>query len=323
MLTWQCRRCGTEVNYHAYHELDPAIVKQIDHVPLGMKTPQQMARTFLQRPESYFGKTYEKDGFEPARFVCKDCKAAGKYKKIHVKNIPTFRSAVQEYILVKGEVMPRLMTFAGYLEFKHVSIVELAREFYRRFYSYSERDSLIDIEPIFPNTNRYLANTSDTHAVFFGFEEMLQRFLMTHPQAHECHEANSQCTCRQQKTTTYDEANEEERESTGPKPELLSWERGRKPDPRRKWCRVVQNLVPGKVCPGEQQFCPECPHFEPQLHLKYLILHTLEHAIIAAMPKYTGINKNQIREIVYPNDTSDYDCALIDSTVGARGAFTC
>ena len=47
--------------------------------------------------------------------------------------------------------------------------------------------------------------------------------------------------------------------------------------------------------------CNSCEYFHQKRHQRYLILHTLEHAIITAMPKYTSINKNQVRGTIYPN----------------------
>lgn len=108
---------------------------------------------------------------------------------------------------------------------------------------------------------------------------------------------------------------------TQPTPFLLKWEKDRKPDPRRKWCDVVQGLVPNATCPGQEQPCESCQYFDRKRYLRYLILHTLKHSIITAMPKYTGVNKNQLRGAIYPNDEKDYDLALVDLIEGGSGCL--
>ncbi len=322
MLSWQCRACRTEINYHAYYALPPFIQKQINSATWGSSTPAQIAKSFLYTPESYWGKTYDQKGFHRARFTCPKCKKDNTYKKIYVKNIPSFRSVVHEYIIQGREIAPELTNTLGTLNFKRVSIIALAREYFRRFYSYSEHDMLIDLEPIFPDSNSYLANTYDTHAVFFRFSEALERFLEMDPDALSC-QSGANCICHTygSQDVVDDEKADEGTEITRPVPALLSWERGRKPDPRRKWCNVVQGLVPGKTCPGPDKLCEQCPHFDRKHHLRYLVLHTLEHAIITAMPKYTGINKNQVRGTLYPNDEQEYDLVIVDMIEGGSGCL--
>ncbi len=136
MLHWRCQACGTEINYHAYYELPQSIMKQIENAGWSKDTAAGIARAFLYTPESPWQKTYTKDGFYDARFTCKKCKTENKYKKIHVKNVPSFRSAVHEYIINKEEFAPELRTDLGTLDFKRVSVITLAREHFRRFYSY-------------------------------------------------------------------------------------------------------------------------------------------------------------------------------------------
>jgi hypothetical protein len=321
MLTWQCKNCGTEINYHAYHQIDKHILKQLDSASFNMNTPANMAKTFLHRPESWLGKNYQQNGFHPARFNCKQCKDAHNYSRISVKNIPSFRSIVHEYVIKQRALTPELHWILGVLDFQQVSVIDLARELYRRFYSPAESDTKITIEPIFARNNLYLANTYKTHAVFFRFNTMLDTFLTMTPYEKEDNVASNNHFSSPIEESEQTIPDDEEGDNTKPMPALLSWEKGRKPDPRRKWCRVVQQIEPGKTCPGPDTLCATCPYFDRQQHQRYLILHTLEHAIISAMPKYTGINKNQVRGLIQPNDEQEYDLALLDSTEGGSGSF--
>jgi hypothetical protein len=61
--------------------------------------------------------------------------------------------------------------------------------------------------------------------------------------------------------------------------------------------------------------------FDRHRYVRYLILHTLKHAIIHALPRFTGANKNQIRGYIYPNDKETYDLALVDRIVGGSGCL--
>jgi ATP-dependent helicase YprA (DUF1998 family) len=321
MLHWRCRACGTEMNYHAYYELSQPIIKQIENAGWSKDTPAGIAKSFLYTPESVWQKTYAKDGFNEARFNCKKCKADNKYRKIHVKNIPSFRSAVHEYIIEEKEFAPQLLTKLGTLDFKRVNIITLAREHFRRFYSHRTNEMDIDLKPIFPDKNNYLANTYGTHAAFFRFGDVLSTFLEANTSAFTCH-LGVQCSCHREDTAqVLDEMAEIEEARTKPVPAKLPWEMGRKPDPRRKWCGVVRGKVPGQECPGEAALCSSCPYFDRKRQQRYLILHTLEHAIITAMPKYTGINKNQVRGTVYPNDEQHYDLVLVDTIEGGSGSL--
>ena len=62
------------------------------------------------------------------------------------------------------------------------------------------------------------------------------------------------CPCRREESqSVLDEAAEGDEVQTKPEPAKLPWEMNRKPDPRRKWCDVVQGKVLGKICPGERK----------------------------------------------------------------------
>jgi hypothetical protein len=321
-LTWECRACRTELNYHAFYTLSDVIKNQVAGASWGTTNSTQIAKSFLYKPESFWGKTYTLDGFHEARFNCKKCKNANTYKKIHVNNIPSFRSVVHEYIIHGAEFAPEQTHVLGTSRFERVSIIALAREYFRRFYSYAEKESQIDLRLIFPDNNNYLANAYDTHAVFFRFNEALERFLETNATALSC-EVGVDCVCRTSgHQCEVDEVEgDDDSDMTKPVRALLPWELGRKPDPRRKWCDVVQGLVVGATCPGQEVSCEQCQHFDRKRYLRYLILHTLKHAIITAMPKYTGVNKNQLRGTIYPNDQKDYDLALVDLIEGGSGCL--
>jgi superfamily II DNA/RNA helicase len=320
-LTWECRSCRTELNYHAFYSLSEVIKTQVADASWGTANAAQIAKSFLYKPESFWGKTYTLDGFHEARFNCKKCKNANTYRKIRVENIPSFRSVVHEYIIHGSEFAPEQTHVLGTSRFERVSIIALARESFRRFYSAPEQETKIDMKLIFPDNNNYLANVYDTHAVFFRFNEALEHFLEIDETALS-NQVLANCGCGGFEPQGEDEVEGDDgADMTRPVRALLPWELGRKPDPRRKWCDVVQGLVPGAECPGQDVSCENCQYFDRKRNLRYLILHTLKHAIITAMPKYTGVNKNQLRGTIYPNDQKDYDLVLVDLIEGGSGCL--
>jgi len=321
-LKWQCRKCGTEVNYHAYYELPKPILGQLDAAGWSDGTPASIVKSFLYLPEAYYHKGYDAS-WHRAVFACKPCKEAGKYHKIHVTNIPTHHSVVHEYIIHNDAFAPPLDHPLGRWTFDRVSVIALAREMYRRFFSYPDQETRIFPGVIFPESNSYLGNAYDTHTAFLRLSEAMDAFLQTSPLVAD-YMRGDESICRSQPAAgAEDEADQdvEASELTSPHPALLPWEIGRKPDPRRMWCDIAKGDVPDKVCQDEA--CAYCRlhAFDRYRFVRYLILHTIKHALIHALPRFTGADKNQIRGYIYPNDERTYDLALVDRIVGGSGCL--
>jgi len=322
-LKWQCRACGTEVNYHAYYELPQPILSQLDAADWKDDTPAGIAKQFLYHPESHFHKNYETEGWHRACFTCKPCKEANSYHRIHVTNIPTHRSVVHEYIIHDELFAPPLDCALGQWTFDRVSVIALARGKYRRYFSYPEQESLIFPDVVFPESNKYLANMYATHAVFLRLSDAIDVFLVEHPLVQD-YLKGYEDICHSQRTAGTE--NEEDQdvdlsEMTSPLAALLMWEKGRKPDPRRMWCDVVRGLVPDKVC--QDDACAYCRihAFDRRLFARYLVVHTVKHALINAIPRFTGADKNQVRGYIYPNGQREYDLVLVDRIVGGSGCL--
>jgi hypothetical protein len=175
-LKWQCKRCSAEINYHAYYELSKPILGQLDAAPWKMDSPASIAKNFLYFPEAYYHKGYDQEWHRPA-FSCKPCKEAGSYRKIHVTNIPTHRSVVHEYIIHNKPYAPPLDRPLGRWTFDRVSVLSLARERYRRFFSYADQETRIFPGVIFPESNSYLADVYDSHAAFLRLSDAMGDFL--------------------------------------------------------------------------------------------------------------------------------------------------
>lgn len=126
-------------------------------------------------------------------------------------------------------------------------------------------------------------------------ESLLNEFLLslTHCNTINC----EQCSKIQEITRWKD---------ISPRLKLEEYEKVKTSDIRRKWCSKITE----RTC--SRDYCHECPDFIRIQHLKYLLLHSLKHAIILAMPKYVGVNKNEVRGIIYPNDRSTPQILFLD-----------
>lgn len=322
-LHWRCRRCKCEFNYHQFYNLPSIVKNKVADARWNREnpTPAEMAKQFLYQPESYYyGRgRYREEGFHRARFSCPDCKKKGTYKKIFAKNIPSIRTEIHDYLLDQQVYADNQDLGVGSARYPSVTVLSLGREYYQRFYSYSENTTEINHGEVFPDDNRYLAHSYGTHAAYLDFSATLDPFLEESDRAAAC--TAGTCTCAPyESNSAFDEEGEER---TNPQPRLLDWERNRKPDPRRKWCDVIQGKVSGASCPDKKGLsgCPGCPHFNRSDYLRYLTIHTLKHAIILAMPRYTGINRFDVQGKIYPNDKREVDLALLDQTEGGSGSL--
>ena len=73
----------------------------------------------------------------------------------------------------------------------------------------------------------------------------------------------------------------------------------KKPDFRSKYCH--------RALTGEcvELDCTECQYFEQNAYIRYLLIHTLKHALLWAMPKYAGVSITDLKGEIYPNDNND------------------
>jgi len=310
-LEWKCKKCGVVFNFHNRYSKQKDfprsfMEKSMQH--LSYDNPEDVGKHYEYYPESIAGKaTYLEKGYNPARYRCADC---GAYK-ISAKNIPTVRSIVVEYLLWDQELMPQLNLSLGRIEFQIVNVIALAREYTTRYYKKDKRDikSEINKYDIFKESPRtYLSNAFKTHAASFNINMgIIDEFLSTQDQCllKKCEDCkNIECV--------------DNCERTRPKAMLDPFELEKTPDIRRKWCALARQ----RECINNQNpNCNECGEFIRREYLKYVLLHTLKHAIILAMPKYTGINKNEVRGIIYANDQTKPELVFLDVHEDGSGSI--
>jgi len=299
-LHWQCKKCKATFNFHQKWSIDlPGSERESflnkQFKDLSFDRPIDIAKHYQYRPESVIHnkQNYISKGFHTAHYSCDNC---NKYNKIKAKNVPTVRSVLLEYILRGEDIMARETLDIGYLEFKHIDVIALSREYVRKFYT---KESLeIRHHETFPgHPNSFLANTYHTHATYLNFNaSLIEDFLSTQS---GCFNKKDCGECEIIKKIP-------DSENTMPTLILKEWERDRTPDVRRKWCTLARD----RTCDNDN--CLNCPEFIRREYLKYLLIHTLKHSLILAMPKYTGINKNEVHGIVYPNDETKPELVFLD-----------
>lgn len=296
-LHWQCKKCKATFNFHQKWSIDlPESFLSKDFRDLSFDKPIDVAKHYQYRPESVIHnkQNYISKGLNPAHYSCDKCETK-RYNTIKAKNVPTVRSVLLEYILQGDTIMERENLDIGYLEFKYVDVIALSREYVRKFYT-KESLEIRHHETFLGHLNSFLANTYNTHAAFLNLSaSIIDEFLSTQS---ECLEKDCE-NCKFIKKIP-------DSKTTMPSLILKEWERNRIPDVRRKWCTLARE----RKC--ENDSCLECPEFIRRECLKYLLIHTLKHALILAMPKYTGINKNEVHGIVYPNDETKPELVFLD-----------
>jgi len=311
-LEWRCKECGAIFNFHNRFSKQGDFPKSFmdkKYEHLSYDKPEDVAKHYEYYPESLAGKdTYIDSGYNPARYKCAEC---GKYK-ISPKNVPTVRTLTVEFVLWKEELMPKLDLSVGRIDFNKIDVITLAREYTTRFYkkSASEIKSEINKYEIFKGKPKtYLANAFSTHAASFNINlGLIDDFLAT--QNHCLSRKNCDgCTLIN---------NVDNHERTCPMVNLEPHELERTPDIRRKWCSLAKKR---ECINNDNPNCSNCPEFIRRDYLKYILLHTLKHSIILAMPKYTGINKNEVRGIIYPNDDSKPELIFLDVHEDGSGSI--
>lgn len=321
-LHWRCSSCGMVINFHNKHTLQlPPHIKQMNFRDSNFETPEGVSKHFQYRPEGRQKKmqTIMEQGVNIARFSCSRCKdnTGRAYGKINVTTVPTSKTILLDYFVDDGILCEPLdNNQLADITFKRVKVVSLAKEHYRT-YRDSKKNTAAVVNPIFPEEKVYLASLYGTHAVFFEFTNVLEKFLYEDPLG--CKEV-AQCTeCRRGSELI------EGWKDIAPRTELLSWEtiqhreglRAKRPDPRGRWCEKARRNECIDVAPCLNN--GRC--FRKEGFLKYVIIHTLKHAMLLAMPRYTGVDTNLMKGVLYPNGRPSPELAVIDQIEDGSGGL--
>lgn len=321
-LHWRCSSCGMIINFHNKHSLQlPPNLKNMSFRDSNFETPERVSKHFQYRPEGRQKKiqTIQEQGVNIAHFSCNRCKErSGKaYGKINVTTVPTSKTILLDYFVDDGilcEPIPKNQL--AEINFKRVKVVSLAKEQYRT-YRDSKKNMAAVVNAIFPEERVYLANLYGTHAVFFRFTNLIDEFLYKDPLG--CKDV-ADCTECLRGTELI-----EGWKDIAPRTELLPWEtikqkeglRAKRPDPRGRWCEKARDNDCTDIVPcGSNGRC-----FRKEGFLKYVIIHTIKHALLLAMPRYTGVDTNLMKGVLHPNGRLAPELAIIDQVEDGSGGL--
>lgn len=314
-LEWVCETCGTKFNFNANYKMkdnNPTKSAFIHNVVNGdwkkddRKEPNGLAIHLKKNPE------YNWDGkSKKSTFNCGECRQSSTIKPV---NVPRVRTVSFSYLhRENGSICESIQTQIGQMDFTMGKSIQLASEYYRRYsVGHSKnKETKIKFRRIFEQ-DIYLGNFFETHMAWLKLNASVDSFINGNM---KCDGNCSECEKIKQLDLGHIVAPKN-------KIEEYNWDdknkKLKKPDPREKFCSKALN--------GEctNQSCYELSCFSnvrANFH-KFVLLHTLKHAIIWALPKYAGVNISAIRGEIYPNDgTADADIVLIDTDDGGSGAI--
>lgn len=321
-LHWRCSSCGLIFNFHNKHTLHlPSFLKEMPFSDSNFETPEGIAKHFQYRPEGRQRSmiTIQEHGVNIARFSCSRCKdnTGMAYGKINVTTVPTSKSILLDYFVDDGILCEPLSDNPlAEITFRRVKVVSMAKEHYRS-YKDSKKNTAAVVSPIFSEEKTFLANLYGTHAVFFEFTNLLDEFLHTDPlgckEVLNCNECLRGCDLIDGWS------------DIAPRTELLPWEiiqhregmRAKRPDPRGRWCEKARRNECTDVLPCSSS--GRC--FRKDGFLEYVVIHTLKHALLLAMPRYTGVDTNLMKGVLYPNGRPSPELAVVDQIEDGSGGL--
>lgn len=303
-LEWVCNTCNTRMNFHQHY-------KNTVHAndwEWSKDNPQGVAILMKRYPEGYNGPNNHSSNF--------NCSVnRSEHKKVGVTTVPRVRTIASTYYCeAKNEICDSI-SFEDICEVKFVkgNIIQLSEKFSRRFTSgLKEKNSELKIVDIFKE-RALLGNYLDTHLIYINFSDQINDFLSNYSgsctgDCEVCDRLDGLDLGSVMKPRIY--LKSYQMSSDGPN----------KPDPRGIYCDLaLNNKCKEASCVNSGEFCKK---FDREKFMKYVILHTVKHGMLWAMPKYAGVNISEIRGDVFPNDGKGAgDLVLYDSNEGGSGAI--
>lgn len=317
-LEWVCKTCGTKMSFNSIKNMiinnpNKKELKQVIDNWNEENTKLGIAVRMKKKPEYFYNGQYN-----TSHFSCD--KNRSHHKHITVVGIPRVRTVSANYFGKGVQVLKPTKEFfnkngdyrIGIIEFTNGYSIQLSNKFYRRYTSgNSERNTVLKYDDIFED-NLFLGNYFETHFAWIKFGDSIEKFLdkgiglYCDLKCDECNMINKLDLGKIMAPKLYIEP--------------FNWDKAtdkpRKPDPREKYCDKALRNECNKIS------CNTCADLKRDKFIRYLIIHTLKHGIIWALPKYAGVNVSEIRGEVYPNDRKDgTDILLYDSNEGGSGAI--
>lgn len=319
-MEWECETCGCKMNHYANHMMlthnrkKPNFTNNVVRQWVKDDSPEGTAIKYKRLPE-LFGSSANTRNRESV-FVCKYDRQHREIKSI---GVPRVRTVSFSYIgdLSEDMLCDTISRNSCEVSFKEGYVLQLATQFMRRYTagSYGNQVNRIKMDNIFDFGQGFnsLGNYYESHLAWIRFDEKLDEFI--NGQEYSC---DGNCACCEK----FDNGNLDLGENMKPKLMLEAYNYDsttgipKKPDFRSKYCsKALDNTC-------RQYDCSTCDDFDQEAYLRYLIGHTIKHAILWAMPKYAGVNITDLKGEVYPNDGQEgFDIVLVDNNEGGSGSI--
>lgn len=321
-LEWVCETCGCKLNLSSYRDLMAHNSSSISNAIQGLqkddsKTIEGMCFKSLFFPERL---NFSQDVLT-TRFKC----TTPGHRTIKTIGVPRVRTISYSYVGNRVEngaeevLCQDVDTGSVNITFRQGYVIQLANEFLRRFSS-GRGDSeayTLKTEKIYDH--QFWGNYYESHLAWITFGQKLDQFI-----AEKHYSCTGDCAhC----TKFEDPIKLDLAELMKPRCALEDFnfdvanEKPKQPDLRGRFCEKA------KCNECKQQWCVHsdgsvCPDYNPEDFMRYILVHTLKHGILWALPKYAGVNVSEVKGEIYPNDRgAGADIVLIDSNEGGSGAI--
>lgn len=321
-LEWVCETCGCKMNFSSLRDLSAHNSKQIREAVQGLQRDDTQSIEGMCYKAKFFPEVmnFSQDQLR-AQFRC----TTPGHRQIRTIGVPRVRTVSYSYVGNKIEngyeinLCEPVVNANVNISFKQGYVIQLANEFLRRFSS-GRGDSeayTLKTEKIYDH--QFWGNYYESHLAWITFGSELDAFITEH--AYSCSGDCTNCT-RFEEPIKLDLA-----ELMRPKCALEDYnfdvanERPKQPDLRGRFCEKA------KCNECKSQWCvhgdgSQCEEFNRDAFLRYVLVHTLKHGILWALPKYAGVNVSEVKGEVYPDDhEAGADLVLIDSNEGGSGAI--
>lgn len=319
-LEWECLTCGCKMNYSANHMMISHNRKKNNFVNnvvtkwLRDDSPEGTAIKYKSYPELFPAGASNRN--RESMFTCRHNR---EHKKIDSIGVPRVRTISFSYIGNSDEVplCDAISNGVCEISFNAGYVLQLATQFMRRYTSgsYGNQVNRIKMDDIFDFSMGFnsLGNYYESHLAWISFGNKLDEFVER--QKYTCDGDCSNCM-------KFEVAKLDLGDSMKPKLQLEAYNFDattgvpKKPDFRAKYCQRAQD----GIC--TELDCSTCKYLDKQAYLRYLVVHTIKHAILWAMPKYAGVNVTDLKGEIYPNDGKNgVDIVLVDNNEGGSGAI--
>ena len=321
-LEWVCESCGCKLNFSSLRNLyahNSAAISAALQSLIGSdnNSIEGMCRKALYFPEVL---NYSQDTLR-AQFRC----TTPGHRTIRTIGVPRVRTISYSYVGniadagVEEPLCDSISANCVKIDFKRGYVIQLANEFLRRFSSGRGDAEAYTLKTEKIYDHQFWGNYYESHLAWIRFGKVLDDFIVGNQ--YSCSGDCTHCA-KFEGPNKLDLA-----ELMRPRCSLEDYnfdavnQKPKQPDLRGRFCEKAKH----NEC--QRQWCVHndgtiCEFFNQDAFLRYVLVHTLKHGILWALPKYAGVNVSEVKGEVYPNDhETGADIVLIDSNEGGSGAI--